>query len=49
MMLSHNSVKVSSGTELIRNGHELKRGTPARVSGVWRANGTIRATRIVLK
>lgn len=47
--VSKQIVRVNEGTKILRHGHPLVRGADVRVVGIWRANGSIRATRIVVR
>ena len=48
-MVSGHRVHVTNQTKIVRNGHSLHRGADLRVTGHWRANGSMRAQRIVVK
>ena len=48
-MVSGHRIRVTNQTKIVRNGHSLHRGADLRVSGHWRANGSMRAQRIVVK
>lgn len=48
-MVSGHRIRVTNQTKIVRNGHSLHRGANLRVSGHWRANGSMRAQRIVVK
>ncbi len=48
-MVSGHRIRVTNQTTIVRNGHSLHRGADLRVSGHWRANGSMRAQRIVVK
>jgi cytoskeletal protein CcmA (bactofilin family) len=47
-MVSGHRIRVTNHTMIVRNGHSLHRGADVRVSGRWRANGSMRAQRIVV-
>jgi hypothetical protein len=47
-MASGHRIRVTNHTMIVRNGHSLHRGADVRVSGHWRANGSMRAQRIVV-
>ncbi len=47
-MVSGHRIRVTNQTMIVRNGHSLHRGADVRVSGHWRANGSMRAQRIVV-
>ena len=48
-MVSGHRIRVTNQTKIVRNGHSLHKGADLRVSGHWRANGSMRAQRIVVK
>jgi hypothetical protein len=48
-MVSGHRIRVTNRTKIVRNGHSLHKGADLRVSGHWRANGSMRAQRIVVK
>jgi len=47
--VSHHGVVVTAHTRIVRNGHALHRGARLRVVGHWRPNGSMRASKIVVK
>ena len=48
-MVSGHRIRVTNQTKIVRNGHSLHKGADLRVSGHWRADGSMRAQRIVVK
>jgi Domain of unknown function (DUF5666) len=48
-MVSGHRIHVTNHTKIVRNGHSLHRGADLWVIGHWRANGSMRAQRIVVK
>lgn len=48
-VVSGHRIRVTNQTKIVRNGHSLHRGADLRVVGRWRANGSMRAQRIVVK
>jgi hypothetical protein len=47
--VSHHRVVVTAHTRIVRHGHALHRGAQLRVIGRWRPNGSMRASKIVVK
>jgi hypothetical protein len=47
--VSHHRVTVTAHTRIVRNGHALHRGSRLRVVGRWRPNGSMKASKIVVK
>lgn len=47
--VSKQVVRVKEGTKIVRHGHALGRGARVRVLGKWLANGSIRATKVIVR
>jgi hypothetical protein len=47
--IARHAVAVTRSTKIVRNGHELTRGSTIRVLGSVRANGTIKASKLIAR